>query len=123
MGSTDIRRYPVSLIDAFKKWFTVQPSSEERDILHIYVRCKRCGEVIHGRVDKRNELSPSNGGFVWRKELIGSGYNRCFQRIEVILEFDNQRVVTEQRIYDGEFVSEEDYNAYLMELRKTSRPV
>lgn len=101
----------MGFLERLKSLFAPGPAAKEEDILYIYVRCGRCQEVIRGRIDLRNELSRSDGGFVWRKELMGTGKNRCFQRIEVILEFDDQRKVTEQRIYGGRFITAEEYEA------------
>ncbi len=101
----------MGFLDRLKGFFASGPAAEEADVIFIYVRCDRCKEVIRGRIDRRNELARSNGGFIWRKELMGTGKNRCFQRIEVILEFDDRREITEQRIYGGKFVTAEEYEA------------
>jgi hypothetical protein len=76
---------------------------------HFSVRCNRCGEVIEARVNLNNDLSPEfgegEGGpqtYVCRKGLIGSG--RCFQSIEVTLQFDARRKLTDRQIVGGTFV-------------------
>lgn len=71
------------------------------------VRCKRCGEIIHGQVNIYNDPSleyDADGKpyYVCRKVLIGSGH--CFQPIEVIFKFDEPRRVLERQISGGEFV-------------------
>ena len=69
----------------------------------FHVKCKRCGEIIEGRVDLDNDLSmmDEGEGFIARKGLIGA--NRCFQQIEVELNFDSGRQVLEKTITGGEF--------------------
>ena len=71
------------------------------------VRCKRCGEEIQGRVDLRNDLSPDydspeSGQFFCRKIIMGSGH--CFQKIEVVLRFNERREVIDRHITGGEFI-------------------
>jgi hypothetical protein len=69
------------------------------------IRCNRCGEIIEGRVDLDNDLSLSNEGdsYIVRKGSIGA--NRCFQQIEVELNFDSARQLIEKDITGGEFVN------------------
>jgi len=67
------------------------------------VKCRRCGEIIEGRVDLDNDLSLNDeGGYFVRKGLIGA--NRCFQQIEVELTFNSERQVLEKTISGGTFV-------------------
>ena len=74
----------------------------------INVQCDRCGEVIRARLDLNNELSvdysESEGetAFFCRKVLIGQ--QRCFQPIEVILKFDQNRKLTDRTVSGGQFV-------------------
>jgi hypothetical protein len=73
------------------------------------VKCKRCGEVIHGQVNVFNDPSLEFGEgdkpyFICRKVLIGSGH--CFQQIEVIFKFDEPRRVIDRQITGGEFVED-----------------
>lgn len=111
----------MGLLDALKKTVAGGVVRPKVDALFIYTRCNRCGEVIRSRIDKGNELSRGNDGFTWRKELIGSSRLRCFQRVEVVLEFDNRRDITERRVYDGELVTEDDYDVYLASLQGEER--
>jgi hypothetical protein len=71
----------------------------------FHVKCRRCGEVIEGRVDLDNDLSLNDDGdgYIVRKGLVGA--NRCFQQIEVELNFDSARQFTEKTITGGEFVN------------------
>lgn len=79
----------------------------ERNELWVTVKCRRCGEVIRGRIDMRNELSldydeDGKMRYVCRKVLIGD--QRCFQPVEVVLTFDADRRLVDRQITGGEFV-------------------
>lgn len=70
----------------------------------IYVRCRRCGEIIKTRLDLTSALNPRDeGGYMLRKTLVGN--QRCFERIEVTLFFDENRQLVDQTIERGEFVT------------------
>ena len=83
----------------------VTPASDK-----IAVRCNRCGEVIMGEVNLRNDLSIEYGAseadttYFCRKVLIGEG--RCFQQIEVELVFNKDHKLIERRIQGGKFLEE-----------------
>jgi hypothetical protein len=89
------------------------PSSADNRNLWIYVKCKKCGEILRGRVDLHNELSiryGESGGetsYYCRKVFVGG--NRCYQPIEVELTFDKNRRLINEDIKGGVFVSEEDF--------------
>lgn len=77
----------------------------------VYVRCRRCGEVIKTRIDLSNDLSLNDaGGFVVNKTLIG-GSQLCFERIEVSLTFDSNRQLVDREISRGDFITGEEYDA------------
>ena len=72
------------------------------------VKCKRCGEIIEGRVDTTNDLSIEYEGsreiYHVRKVLIGDGGTHCYQKIEVELTFNASRELLEKTVVHGEFV-------------------
>jgi hypothetical protein len=83
---------------------------QDRDGYWIYVRCRRCGEVIKTCLDLRSSLSiRDEGGFIVRKTLIGRQH--CFQRIEVTLIFDDNRQLVEREIAHGDFITAEEFEA------------
>lgn len=88
----------------------LKPKPEKR--YHIFqVKCRRCGEIITGRVDVDNDLSVEYeaGGEVFyvRKVLMGDGGRYCYQQIEVGLKFDRERRLLERRIESGgDFIEE-----------------
>jgi hypothetical protein len=73
------------------------------------VKCMRCGEIIRGQVNVNNEPGyeiNENGKayYTCRKVLIGN--RRCFQHIEVVINFDEGRNVLDRKISNGEFVED-----------------
>jgi len=78
--------------------------------LYINVVCNKCGEVLKARVDLWNELSPDfEGGddassYHCRKVLIGE--NKCYQPIELDLEFDRHHRLVKKEINGGKFLDE-----------------
>jgi hypothetical protein len=103
----------MGFMDGLKSIFGGGAASGEsggQDAYWIHVRCNRCGELIRTRVDLRHDLNPRDeGGFMTRKVLIGS--QRCFEKIEVVLHFDQAYKVSERQIDGGEFVTAEEYAA------------
>lgn len=92
-----------------KKLFSGFSAKPEKRYYVFQVKCKRCGEIIEGRVDVDNDLSVEyeDGGDVYyaRKVLIGDGGSHCYQQVEVGLKFDKSRKLIERRVESGgEFV-------------------
>ena len=92
----------------FQKLFTPRPSNSGT-FYTFAVKCKRCGEIIHGQVNVNNEPSREydendKAYFICRKVLMGS--QLCFQKIEVIFKFNEQRGLLDRQITGGEFVEE-----------------
>ena len=92
--------------------FTGAKSLDDASALWITVRCNRCGEVIHARVNLYNDLSvvydDDGTHYYCRKQLIGEGNGElpCFQRIEVELTFDEKRKLISKDISGGQFLTE-----------------
>jgi len=81
--------------------------------LWIYVRCRRCGETIHVRADRRYDLvsemrDPGESGpaYTMHKDIVGA---RCFQRIAVDLAFDGRLQIIDRGITGGDFLTEAEY--------------
>jgi hypothetical protein len=92
-----------------KKLFSSATSAPQKRYYTFNVKCKRCGEVIEGRVDLDNDLSAefesdTRTTYISRKGIIGSGDNHCFQQIEVVFKFSSTREVLDQQIQGGTFV-------------------
>ena len=96
--------------------FSPSQARREGNVLWLYVRCNRCGEVIRNRVNLTSEASAAAyddrgrpTGYLVRKTLVGS--RRCYQPIEVTLTLDARRQVVEQAIEGGQFVTAKEYEA------------
>ncbi len=92
----------------FKKLFT---SGGPQERYFVYrVKCKRCGEIIEGRIDTTNDLSieyeEKREIYHVRKVLIGDGSKHCYQQIEVEIKFNGNRDVLEKTVKNGEWVDE-----------------
>jgi len=87
-----------------KNLFSGASAKPEKHYYTFHVKCRRCDEIIEGRVDLDNDLSLNDdgNGYLVRKTLMGS--NRCFQQIQVELIFDSGRQVLEKTITGGTFV-------------------
>ena len=88
-------------MDFLKSLFSSTPAKPAKHFYTFNVKCKRCGEIIEGRVDLDNDLSLNDdgNGYFARKLLMGG--NRCFQQIEVELNFDSTRQIQEKNITGG----------------------
>lgn len=92
------------------KLFSGKPGTSQKEYYVFQVKCRRCGEIIEGRVDVDNDLSVEfeDGGdnYYCRKVLMGSGENYCYQQIEVMLKFNGKRKLLEKSVLSGgEFAS------------------
>ena len=87
-----------------KKLFNTELPKPDKHYHTFQVKCNRCGEIIEGRIDLDNDLSLNDegNGYIVRKGLMGG--NRCFQQIEVEINFDSSRKLQEQTITGGTFV-------------------
>ena len=93
--------------------FLSSPSSDDEGACWVYVCCNRCGEQLRSRVNLYNDLSIDYQGrneqtYICRKTLVGN--QKCFQRIEIELKFDEKRNLLEREISGGEFIEAEDYS-------------
>lgn len=104
----------MSFLKKISELFSSSRTSDE-NAYWLYAKCKRCGESIRTRVDLHNDLSANYGEggeettYLCRKVLMGQ--ERCFQRIEVQLTFDQQRKLIDRQISGGDFISEDQYLA------------
>jgi hypothetical protein len=95
------------------KIFTAPPAKSER-ALYLYVKCNKCGEKLRARVDMWNELSPEIDGksekaisYHCRKVLVGE--KRCYQPIELTLDFDKNHKLVEKQIHGGKYIEEAEF--------------
>ena len=90
----------------WKRLFSPVPANSGRSY-PFSVRCKRCGETIHGQVNLSNEPSlefdeRGRPYYVCRKVLIGPG--PCYQQVEAVFRFNEQRSLLERQVSGGEFL-------------------
>ncbi len=83
-----------------------QQAQFDRRSYWVHVRCHRCGEVLSARVDLQNDLSMDydTQEYTAQKVIVGSGENRCFQRIQVRMRFDKQKRLIDIDASGGEVV-------------------
>jgi hypothetical protein len=97
----------MALLDSLGRLFRRRPQRFESSFHPFTVRCKRCGELIEGRINIFNDPSVEYGedgkaSYFCRKVLMGAG--KCYQQIEVTFRFDDARKVLERSVSGGEFV-------------------
>jgi len=89
-----------------KNLFNSTPAKPEKHYYTFNVKCKRCGEIIEGRIDLDNDLSieyeDNREVYYIHKGLMGSG--RCFQQIEVDIKFSSTHAVLEESAQGGTIV-------------------
>ena len=84
---------------------------QEKDVLHLYIKCNRCGSGVHVRVNLNNDLAADYGdtdaeGYALHKEVMD---DRCFRLIQVEIQFDARRRELSRQIEGGTFISEEEW--------------
>ncbi len=98
----------MGLLKKISGLFTGSGAARPSGSLEIAVKCSRCGEVIHSRINLANDLSAEYGendretSYHCRKILIGK--QSCYVSIEVILRFDANRKLLEREVSGGAFV-------------------
>jgi len=86
--------------------------SPDDNAYHIYVRCDRCGRVVHVRIDMRNDLAADYGdtaaeGYTLVKEVMD---DRCFRIMRAELHFNTRRAEKSRAVEGGIFVTEAEWN-------------
>jgi hypothetical protein len=92
-------------MNLLQKLFGSSPANPQKHDYTFSVKCRRCGEIIEGRVNLDNDLSVEYeaGGDIYYARKILMGVNKCFQRMEVELKFTSNRELLEQHSTGGEF--------------------
>ena len=83
-----------------------------RDAVWVYLKCDKCQELISLRIRKSSEIQRDEGGggksydmFV-NKTVVGS---KCFNRMDLRLEFDKAYRVVNSELSGGSFVPKEEF--------------
>ncbi|NPV81240.1 MAG: hypothetical protein HPY52_13375 [Firmicutes bacterium] len=90
--------------------------ANDRNAVWIYVKCKKCGEIVPLRLRKTDEIqrdcdnvcSAPGAVFFVHKEVMGKS-TKCFNRMDLFVEFDCAYRVVGANITNGELVSREEY--------------
>ena len=90
-----------------------QQGSNDAQGIHIYVRCDRCGEAIHVRVNKQTDVSreydqSDQGSLALHKEILGS---RCQNLMYVHLSLDSAYRVVSSSTERCTIITESEYDA------------
>lgn len=99
-------------MDFLRRLFGGGAGKPTEDALHLYVRCNRCGALVHVRVHPYNDMAveyderENIDGYRLRKEIMDS---RCFRLMYADLAFDRNRREISRSIEGGEFISREEY--------------
>lgn len=101
----------MGFFDRITKYFS-SFNTEDENAHWIFVRCNLCGEQLSSRINLYNDLSVEYEGendqtYHCRKTIVGR--TGCFQRIEVKLNFDKNRKLSERQISGGEFITVDEY--------------
>ena len=98
-----------------RRFFKRSSRQDSATAVWIYVVCRRCGEAIGVRADRRYDLvsemrDPGESGpaYTLHKDIVGG---RCFQRIAVDVAFDHRLQMTERHISGGRWLTEAEYRA------------
>lgn len=84
------------------------PEMGDKNAYFVYVRPKRCLEVVRVRINLMNDLSLTDdeSGYFVRKLASAQ---RCPFQAEISLLFDRNRRLVEAEVENGEMVTQADY--------------
>ena len=85
--------------------------------IYFYVRCDNCGTVTRVRADKEYDLIKQGNGYLWHKTIVD---NRCFRSMPTVVVLDSDFEVVSAEISGGEYVTEEDFEAYYQDKVSTA---
>lgn len=93
-----------------KKLFSSGQPSDNAYI--VYVKPKMCKEIVQVRINLNNDLSPTEDydGY-WVRKVASA--TRCPFQAEMTLHFDKRKQLQNRSIENGEFATEDDYQAYI----------
>lgn len=76
----------------------------------VYVRCAKCGEIVHVRVNKSSDISRNDDDELFVRKVAMDG--KCHSRIEIELHFDSAYRIAKRSIQGGDFVTYEQWAAH-----------
>ncbi|GAB6189808.1 hypothetical protein JCM30566_15500 [Marinitoga arctica] len=93
-----------------KKDIVKNPFYNDKNFLVIHFKCKKCGENFRSYLNKGYDFSISYEGkatYLINKEYIGS---KCFEKIQLIAEFDSNYRLLNFDLIGGIPISKEEFN-------------
>lgn len=89
-------------------------SPVEKDVMHVYAKCKRCGTPVHVRINLSNDLQTDYGdtaaeGYRLNKDVMD---DRCFQIMQLEIDFDARRRETGRTLEGGTFTTQEEWEEW-----------
>ena len=102
----------MSFLQRVRSLIGTRPTTADAYALVFYVRCNRCGEVIHVRADRRwdllQELGEGVTGYSLHKDVRGT---RCNALMHMLIRFDGSYKITHQEVDGGRFVSRAEFES------------
>ncbi len=87
---------------------------QSKDILWLYIKCNKCGKTLRLFVNKNTDLEnqykergATGPNYILKKEAMD---DKCFTKIFIRIEFDNNKNILSQEITNAEFISEEKFS-------------
>ena len=74
--------------------------------IYLYVQVNNLDSRVKVRADKQHDLMRADNGYVWHKTIVDSKY---FRRMQAVVHFDNNYMITSSELDGGTFISEEAY--------------
>jgi hypothetical protein len=101
-------------MDFLRKLFGGGGQRQDPSNYYLYVRPKMCKEIVRVRVNLTNDPSVNDdeSGYILRKTASAT---RCPFQAEITLHLNKGRDVVDREITNGEFVTQADYDAYMVE--------
>jgi hypothetical protein len=101
-----------------KNLFGGEGGVQDKRGYYVYVRPKRCDQLLEVRIDLYNDLSLDDDGGYFVRKIAQSA--RCPFPAEITLNFDKNRSFLKRNIVDGEFVEKSEYEAWNAERQTTN---
>ena len=87
--------------------------------VYFYVRCNNCPTCVRMRADKEYDLMREGDGYTWHKTIVD---NRCFRQIPTVAHLNSNYEIDHAEIEGGEYITEEEYNAWLNRPKEPPEP-
>lgn len=86
----------------------------EKNVLHLYIKCKRCDTPVHVRVNLNNDLQADYGdsaaeGYRLNKDVMD---DRCFRMMRLEIDFDSRRKEKGRTLEGGTFTTQEEWEQW-----------